>query len=205
MGLVKRAATEAAPATAEVPGREELIAALGDPGGDARRRAALRLAGVPEARAALLARVGVERDAAVRDALLTSLVPDADGDAARALAAHLRSEDAALRNAVVETLAQIPATAEIVPTLLGDPDPDVRVLCVMTLTALRHPGVPAWLLHAALHDAHPNVVGAAVGELAELGGPEASEHLDAIAARFPEDPFIAFVVDGLRARAGDAS
>jgi len=85
----------------------------------------------------LAARVALECDLAAREAMLTALAGSRDAAAARTLAQLLRSQDAGLRNAVVDTLGQMPATAAIAPELLADEDAGVRVLTVMLLSALR--------------------------------------------------------------------
>ena len=197
MGLVKRTVQEPEPtedrrsAERDVAG---LIGQLDAPEADVRRWAAIDLAAEPAAADALADRLEVERSKAVRDALVTALVQIGTPAVARRLAVHLGAEDAGLRNAAVEALAEMPATAEVVPELLADPVHDVRVLTVMVLAALRDPRVPGWLLEVATSDPHPNVCGAAVDALAEAGDAEMRPALEAVPARFPEDPFLPFAV-----------
>lgn len=198
MALVKRA--QAAPQEGadrrnrerDVPG---LLAALEHTDPDVRRWAALDLAGKPEATEALSARLATEESRAARDAIVTALVQTGGEPVARALVPHLRSEDAAVRNAAVGALALIEATAMVVPELLADPDPDVRVLCVMVLASLHDPRVPDWLLSVIEGDDHANVCGCAVDVLAEVGEPGMCDALEALPARFPSDPFLPFAVD----------
>ncbi len=212
MGLVRR--------TVEVPqdverraaprDRAGLIRRLHDPSADVRRWAALDLAAATVAGAdaviALAARLAQEHDQAVREALLSTLVEIGGAPAVEALVPYLRCEDAGVRNSVVECLGQIPASAEVVPELLVDADADVRVLTVMLLALLRDPRVPGWLRGVVAQDPDPNVAGAAIGELAEVGDDTASGVIEAAAERFADDPFVAFaartflsrVIDGTR-------
>jgi HEAT repeat protein len=181
---------------------EGLLLQLQQPDSDARRWAALDLAGEPSAVSALAARLAVEPSRPARDAIVTALVETGGESAATELAKHLHSEDAAVRNAAVGALALLPATAELVPGLLDDDDPDVRVLCVMVLASLRDPRVPGWLLDVIEHDEDANVCGCAVDVLAEVGEAEICDALAALPGRFPDDPFLPVAVRVTIARLG---
>lgn len=207
MGLVRRSESESAAQAAwaaanppenrrtrvrDVPG---LVAQLHWDDPEARRRAALDLGEHPDGAAALVARVGVETDPAVRDAVLTQLARLDLPEVATGLLPYLASDDAPLRNAVVSALAAMPASVPaLVPSLLGNPDPDVRILSIMVVAGLRVPQVEGWLCQIIENDWHANVVAAAVNELVPLAGPEAIEVLDGVPSRFPDDPFLAFTV-----------
>jgi HEAT repeat protein len=167
-------------------------AELRSPDPDRRRAAAVLLMDAQDAKQLLAAHVGIEEDVVVRQAMLTALVGCDDVAVARTLAQLLRGEDAALRSAVADTLGQMPATAAIIEELLGDQDPDVRVLSVMLLRSLQLPAVPQWLLEVVERDTHPNVVGAALGELTEVGDATMICAFERAPARFPGDAFIAF-------------
>ena len=181
---------------------EGLLLQLRKPDSDARRWAALDLAGEPAAVSALAARLAVEPSRPARDAIVTALVETGGDSVAKALAAHLHSEDAAVRNAAVGALALVPATAELVPSLLDDDDPDVRVLCVMVLASLRDPRVPGWLLGVIEHDEDANVCGCAVDVLAEVGEADVCDALTALPGRFPDDPFLPVAVRATIGRLG---
>lgn len=169
-----------------------LIIALGDDSPSVRRWAAMDLAGDAEAVEALGARLALEPDNAVREALLSTLVGIGGDAVVQVLTPHLSSENAALRGAVVEWLAQVPAVAAVMPQLLADPDADVRVLAVMLLATLQDPRVPGWLAGVVSSDPDRNVCGAAISELAEVGDEDACEAIAAAAVRFAQDPFIVF-------------
>jgi len=179
-----------------------LLLQLQKPDSDARRWAALDLGGEPAAVSALAARLAFEPSRPVRDAIVTALVETGGEPVARALAAHLHSEDAAVRNAAVGALALIPATAELVPSLLDDDDPDVRVLCVMVLASLHDPRVPGWLLGVIEHDEDANVCGCAVDVLSEVGEADMCDALAALPGRFPDDPFLPVAVRATVVRLG---
>lgn len=166
--------------------------------GDAaqRRWAARDLGACPEAAAALGEHLLGERDASVREALLTSLSAIGDESAAAALLPLLRSENAQPRNGSIEALAGMPrAVGPRIGALLRDADPDVRIFTVNLLGDLRHPQVTDWLVQVLAQDAAVNVVAAAIEVLAEVGGPAHVAALRAAKARFDHDPFIGFAAD----------
>jgi len=173
-----------------------LLEQLCEGSAEQRRWAARDLAAHPGCTAALGAQLRTERDAAVRDALLTTLGSLGSPDAAAALLPLLRSEDARLRNGAIEVLARMPAAvAPNVPALLRDADADVRIFTVNLLGDLQHARVLPWLLDVLAQDSAVNVVAAALEVIAEVGGPEQLPALRAAQARFADDPFIGFAVE----------
>ena len=197
MGLVRRNAEPRTPeAVAEAPSVETLLSRLDDPDPECRREAALGLDGVAEAISALLTRVGVEPEPAVRDAVLTTLAAQDTTAVACVLAGHLASDDAGLRTAVAETMAAMPRSVPaLVPGLIADPDHDVRVMTAMVLADLRHPEALSWLAAMIADDPHPNVVTAAIDAILPLAGAEHVALLEAAMRRFPDDPFLRFTVE----------
>jgi HEAT repeat protein len=167
------------------------------------RRAAIRQAG-RSGEAALLARhVSDETDAALRETMLTSLVRIGGVEAVKPLFELLRSENAALRNAVIETLQSMGDT--IIPEierLLEDTDSDVRIFAVNVVHSLQSPRVPDIALRVARADPHVNVCAAAVDILAEVGRPDMADALREVARRFPDQPFLAFAVRAALKRIG---
>lgn len=163
--------------------------------GEQRRRAALDLWGDPDAVPALLAAHAVERDPVVREALLTTLAGQDTPVVGWALAEDLRSEDPGVRNAAVRALQAMPVAvaALVADGVLEDPDADVRILAVMVLSAVTHPDVPVWLHPLVASDPDPRVVAAAVDVALTIGGEVAGELAPAAAARFPQDPYLAFL------------
>ncbi|WP_336489619.1 HEAT repeat domain-containing protein [Methylobacterium nigriterrae] len=165
------------------------------------RSAATPVVGRSETADELGAALGTESDPRAREALLAALLAIADDAAAAALARHLRSENAGLRNACIEALQAMPFAAfSVLPALLADADPDVRLLA--TEIARAQPTETANALLAALlaGEAHPNVCGAAVEVLAEVGTAEAVPALRAARARFAKEAFLPMAIDTVLAR-----
>lgn len=184
-------------------GPDAMLAVLHD-GTSAQRRVAARdLACHPQTSAALARLLGDEADPGVRSIMLTALIAHRTDDAAAGLLTYLRSDDAALRNEVIEALRTMPdAVAPAVNAMLSDPDSDVRILTVNLLAVLAHPSVPRWLEHIARTDPHVNVCAAAIDALAEAGDTASLPALAAAAARFPDEPFIAFAARVAQNRIG---
>ena len=120
---------------------------------------------------------------------------------ARSLAAHLTSDDAGLRGAVVEALAAMPVgVLPMLPGLTADTDPDVRIMTALILADLQDPSAASWLIRMVTDDPHPNVVATAIDALLPLVGEEGAELLRQVGERFPADPFLRFTVDVALAR-----
>ena len=193
MPLIRAGEPPAFKAEAPPAGSDQLVAALHQ-GMPAERRAAARgLASYPEAVADLAVHLGNEPDASVRDAILTALIALRTPAAAAGLLPYLRSEDAALRNEAIEALQAMPeAVAPYIEKMLSDRNSDVRILMINVLAALPHPLVPRWLEQVVRADQHVNVCAAAIDALAEAGDAATEPALAAVAARFPDEPFIAY-------------
>ncbi|WP_257819952.1 HEAT repeat domain-containing protein [Burkholderia glumae] len=173
--------------------RELLLASLGSASPAQRRDAARALAAHPDTAAVLVAQLQRESSASVRETIMLSLVHLRDQVALDGLVACLRSEDAALRNAAIAAMQQLPEeVAPLMSRLLADPDSDVRIFAVNVLESLRHPSVEAWLLEVIEQDPHVNVCAAAVDLLGEVGSARARAPLQRLQRRFPDEPFIRF-------------
>jgi len=172
----------------------DLVSALRHAEADVRRWAARDLDGLDEAAPALLAALPQETDRGTRDALLATLAGTSDPAVVRLLAEHLRSEDAGLRNAVAEALARMPLGGEVAREWADDPDADVRILVVMVLTRTDDPLGRATLEHLVRHDPDARVVASSVAALEQTGQCPA-ELVVAAHGRFPDDPFLEFLVE----------
>lgn len=169
---------------------------LGDAAPQQRRLAARDLGAFPQAALSLGQALAVETDAAVREALFTSLAAMASETAVQALLPLLRTDDPGLRNGAIEALAAMPqAVAPCIDRLLLDTDPDVRIFTVNLLGELRHATVPTWLVQVLRQEAHVNVVAAALEVLAEVGSAAELPALRAARDRFDDDAFIQFAAD----------
>jgi hypothetical protein len=199
-----RTATTAAPTVDETGRLPDALPALSAASPATRREAVRELSGDPTVVEHLAARLLVEPDASVRDVLLLALVRHDTAATVRALVPCLRSSDAAVRNETVRTLHAMPAGVRIVmPELLADADPDVRGFAVGMLQSLHHHDADAWIVRLVRDEGDPNVCAAAVDLLATSALPEARALLTALPARFPGEPFLAFIVS--RALAQPAS
>ncbi|WP_119156628.1 HEAT repeat domain-containing protein [Caldimonas tepidiphila] len=175
---------------------EGLVAQLGDEDAEARRWAARDLATHEAAAAPLCARLAREVDASVRAALFASLARIGGEPVVQGLLPLLRSEDAALRNGAIEVLAGLPAAvAPSIDALLADADGDVRIFAVNLLGELRHADVPRWLGRVLLEETQVNVVGAALDLAAEVGDEAMLPALEAVRARFADEPYISFAAE----------
>jgi hypothetical protein len=198
MGLVKGRTTETAANTSmkAEPNCEELRAALENADAGVRRHAARQLAGCVDASSPLVSRLEREEDVAVREIILSSLARLNDVVAVEGLVDCLRSEDAALRNEVIETIQQMGnGVAPVLESLLADPDPDVRIFVVNILDSERLPEVENWLIQVIDRDAHVNVCATAVDQLCEVGTEAAIEPLLRLKARFASEAYIQFAAD----------
>jgi HEAT repeat protein len=175
---------------------EGLAAQLADADPSVRRWAARDLAAFPQAAARLCARLVEEHDASVRAVIFSSASQLGGPGVVEAILPLLRSEDAGLRNGAIEVLSGLPeAVAPRIEALLSDADSDVRIFTVNLLGNLPHPKVPQWLGRVLQRETEPNVIGAAIEVLVEVGGPELRAALQDTRARFADDPFIAFAAD----------
>lgn len=167
-----------------------------DPDASTRRWAARDCAQHREMAAALCDALTHEQDASVREVMFTSLTQMGGAEVVKGVLPLLRTEDANLRNGAIETLSGLPDAVEgSVDALLQDPDVDVRIFTVNLLGDLRHARIPEWLGHVLKHDAHVNVVAAALEVVAEVGSPTLLSAVKSAKSRFADDPFIGFAAD----------
>ncbi|MEM9102494.1 MAG: HEAT repeat domain-containing protein [Pseudomonadota bacterium] len=202
MAFVKRKSTETTPQDSREERRSHerdmatLIELLQDENADERRHAARDLAQFPDSTQALADSLCNEKSLVVRQAIFDSLLSIGGKDVVDLLIPHLKSEDANLRNGVIEVLQGFPQeVAPRIASLLNDPDSDVRIFAVDVLQLLAHPKAPDWLLEVIRDEEHVNVIGAAVDRLAEMGQPHMIPDLERLKERFSDVPYICFSVD----------
>jgi len=194
MALIRKVAEDAPRVALSASPRDYagLVQELDAPRADVRRWAAKDLGDHPQAVPDLCGRLASEGDGAVRDGILSSLVRIGGTAVIDGVVPLLRSEDAGLRNGVIEVLKALPDdTAERIAALLRDPDPDVRIFAINVLESLRHPGVEAWLIEVLEGDDHENVCTTAIDLLAEVGTPVSVPVLQAVRHRFDSE-FVRF-------------
>lgn len=192
MPLVRKPATAPAGTPAERPAAS---GALTTGSADERWAAARAVGDNPDSAKALGDALAHERDARVREAMFTSLSRIATAETVGILLGFLRSDDASMRTGALDALRSMKSAVEVyLPSLLGDSDPDVRLLACELARNLEGPG-PARLLCDLLDaESQPNVCAAAVEVLAEIGGPDALPALERCRGRFGSAPFLAFSI-----------
>jgi HEAT repeat protein len=198
MGLIKGKAVKTSNKADLVEQRScaELIAALEDSDATVRRHAAQKINTYSDATTALISRLKREKNTAVREAILNSLLRLHDPSIGNSLVDCLRSEDAALRNDVIEAFKQLgDEVSPILRSLLDDPDPDVRIFVIDILNSEHYPDVEQWLIKVIEQDAHVNVCATAVDLLCEVGTEPAIEPLRRLKARFAHEAYIQFAAD----------
>lgn len=151
----------------------------------------------------LVAVLTSEPDQGVQD-LVLQVIKERGGDVAVVLLIPLlRSDDAHLRNAVIDTLQQMPAEMESHMTqLLQDADPDVRIFAINIMSSLQHSLVPQWLLLVIQQDEHLNVCMTALDLLAEIGEKSMCADVTHLLSRFPNEPYVSFAVSQVQKRLG---
>lgn len=190
MPLVRRGP---APGRDTGPPPEALLDALRDSDPDIRWHAARALPPEPGLAAAIGAALAAETEAPVREALFSALVRI--GDAAP-LIALLREDDAALRRGALDALSAMPeAMLPLLPGLLADPDPDMRIAAVELVRFVERQRASDWLAALLERDTLPNACAAATEVLAELGTATALPALRHCKIRFADQPFLQFACD----------
>lgn len=153
----------------------------------------------------MLAALKAEKDAGVQDLILQSFRSRGGDAVAKALVTFLASEDARLRNAVIDVLQQMPTEMEThMPDLLENDNPDVRIFAINIMGSLQHPNVPDWLETVIRHDEHLNVCMTALDLLAEMGDQAMCDSVESLLARFPDEPYVVFSVAQVKKRMGCA-
>ena len=172
---------------------------------ESRWTAARALAGHAEAVPELAAALGRETVPRVREAIMTALMRIGDTASVEAILPCLRSQDAGLRAAAIESLQALPeAIAPFMAPLFGDRDSDVRLLATELTRNMKASEATQLLCDLIEREQHPNVCAAAIDVLTEVGTPEAIPALEKCAARFAETPFLPFAISVAIARISGA-
>ena len=147
--------------------------------------------------------LATESSPQVREAIFTSFVLIRTDASARAAAEFMRSEDASLRSGALDALAAMPELSQaLLPALLADMDPDVRILSCELARSMTPEAATRVLVFLLQSETEVNVCGAAVDVLAELGTPDAVAPMLACKSRFPDEAFLGFAIDDAVERAG---
>lgn len=161
-----------------------------------RRWAARDLAQYNEASKILLERLEKEKDISVREVILSSLLAIKDDITVKGLIELLKSEDAHLRNQVIETLKEMPEeVSPHIEKLLNSEEPDLRIFAINIIESLRHPKVLKWLKQVIENDDNVNVCSTALDLISEVGTEEFISSIERVKERFKDEPYIQFVAD----------
>jgi len=205
MPLIRR--DDPSPTDARTPrGAGSPLADLESPDIEMRWRAVRSIA--PESKFVASLAAALERETAprVREAIITALIRIGDQASAQALLPYLRAQDAGVRTAAIDALQAMPdATAPFMASLLGDADSDVRILATELVRNMPVDTATSLLVRLLDRETHPNVCGAAVEVMIELGTPDALPALRACAARFAGTPFLPFAISHAIARIARAA
>lgn len=189
MGLVKPLARAAEPFGTLPP---DLNAA----DSSRRRRSAEVLSHQEGTEPELLARLEVEDDPSVREALFLALAHQGTEAAAQGLAVFLGDDRAEMRNGALETLRALPEqAAALLPMLRQSADPDVRIFGLLLAADMAGADAMAWVLDLLQDEADANFCAAAVEVLTEAGDEAALPILDALVDRFADEPFLRFAIE----------
>jgi hypothetical protein len=151
----------------------------------------------------MIAALKAEKDAGVQDLILQTLRARGGDVVVDALVPFLSSDDAHLRNSIIDVLQQMPAEMEThMEVLLADDDADVRIFAINIMASLQHASVPHWLETVINHDQHLNVCMTALDLLAETGEKSMCASVERLLTRFPDEPYVAFSVTQVKKRLG---
>ena len=166
-----------------------------------RSLAARRLGKLSDTAQALGEALSREDQKAVREAILVSLAAIDTQASFDAVLPLLRSNDAQLRSAALDTLRAMSATcANRLGGLLGDIDPDIRILACELARDTTSIEAQKALRMAIEADPSVNVCAAAIDALAEIGSQDDLPVLERCLKRFPNESFLAFSVSVARTR-----
>jgi HEAT repeat protein len=200
MPLVRKPLPAPPPAKHDVA---QLAAALASPSDETRWSAARSAADAPQGLALLSEALAHETVPRVREAMFTGLARIGTPESAAVALRSLRSDDAAERTAALDALRAMPAAAAgHLPQLLTDPDADIRLLACDLARNVAAVEANELLTALLLRDTATNVCAAAVEVLAETGDAATLPAMADCAARFPDDPFLAFAIQAARDRIG---
>jgi HEAT repeat protein len=182
-------------ARGESPTLPDTLAALTQGSDDERWAAARAAADVPGGAAALGEALRQENNRRVREAMFTSLARIGSPESVEAVLPFLRSDDANLRTAALDTLRTVAHAAHPhLPHLLKDEDIDIRLLACEITRSLSAEEATRVLCDLLEDEPEPNVCAAAVDVLAEIGESEALPVLARCGDRFHATPFLAFSI-----------
>ncbi len=182
---------------------ENLIRQLNSDFSLERRWAARDLSQYPEAVPFLFERLKKEPDISVQEVIITSLLAINNEDVVKGFIELLKSEDAFLRNEVIEALKQIPEkVASYIEKLLHSSDPDLKIFAIDIMGSLDRSMVFKWLKEILENETHVNICATALDLVSEIGTEEFLPLIEKIKNRFSDEPYIQFICDLAKRRIG---
>jgi len=147
----------------------------------------------------------------VQEAACASLIQIDNDQVVRCAARLLAEEDAYVRNAASDILAEAKNVPDdIFAEMLRSNDPDVRIFAAVTIDNRRVRTLLPMLVKLLEEDTEVNVVSAAINALGNLGcrdmRDDGTSDVDALltaSRRFPNEPFITFAVNAAIAQIED--
>lgn len=153
-------------------------------------------------RAAAIERLKATDSTRLQQVLLNHMVPSIRDAEVLELLTELRSDNAGLRNQIIDGLGRTPPDApgralleHQVQALMVDPDTDTRILAVNLAQAMQTESLLPALERVLKEEETLNVVAAALDAVATLGGPDQADTVRLVARRFESDAFIRFSVE----------
>ncbi len=138
-----------------------------------------------------------------REAMLLTLIKQADESIAEALASKLGSAPVGLRNEIIDALRDMGGPAlQPAARLLHQDDPNLRIYGINILENTWHPALANWMAELIAREPEVNVCAAAIEVLTEVGDSNHVPLLESLRPRFAHSPFINTVIDTAVARLG---
>jgi hypothetical protein len=196
--LIRKAPPRDLPPPEAPKSLDELLQALVQGTTQERRAAAAELGGRGEGANELAARLPVEKERLVREAIGSALLRNSSQNSAVAIAPLLSADDATLRNEARELLHSLPNAEMVAEVLLRAADPDVRMFAIEILCQ-RTKSIGAHRIASVLRAENDvNVVAHGVEQLGLVGTAEDLPCLDEIRRRFPAEDYLCFTIDDAR-------
>lgn len=158
------------------------------------------------ARTEAMVRLRAEPPTQLQQILLNHLVPDLQPGEMPELLDLLGSDNAGLRNQVIDALAQVQGDdlreqlCQLLRERLQSEDTDVRILTLNLIAGLEWPDLLPDVEQVMARDSEVNVCMTALDAVLVLGDEKQRSAVEALGHRFPDEPFVAFSVEQARAK-----
>lgn len=175
----------------------EIIGVLNSPDPVLRRGAAKLLSDYPESIEVLFQRLLDETDNSVCEAIATSIIKLSSVDVAFKVSSLFRSESARLRALADEILKNLQPEhiLPVIDTLLFDSDPAVRMYAVTVIGLTSNEALTLHLVELIYREQDVNVTAYAIDILSNLKDARFFQIVLFVRRKFPDDPYIGFVID----------